>query len=63
MDRVRRISMEILARYRNLFTDDFEKNKLILSKVAIINSKQLRNELAGYITSVIRREKAEAEKS
>ncbi|MEM1525229.1 MAG: hypothetical protein QW372_04880 [Nitrososphaerales archaeon] len=57
MDRVRRISMEILARYRDLFTDDFEKNKIILSKVAIVKSKQLRNELAGYITAVIKKEK------
>lgn len=61
MDRVRRISMEILARYRDLFTDDFEKNKIILSKVAIVKSKQLRNELAGYITAAIKKEKSGVE--
>lgn len=56
MDRVRRISMEILGKYRNLFTDNFDKNKTILGQVAVIRSKQLRNEIAGYITDLVKKE-------
>ncbi|MCP8313760.1 MAG: hypothetical protein H3Z53_05240, partial [archaeon] len=39
MDRVKRISMQILDKYRDLLTDDFDKNKAILSQVATIRSK------------------------
>ena len=55
MDRVKRISIQILDKYRNLFTDDFDKNKAILSQVALIRSKQLRNEIAGYITDFFKK--------
>ena len=50
MNRIKRISMQLLERYTDMFTDDFEKNKGILNKVAVIRSKGLRNEVAGYIT-------------
>ncbi|MCP8312839.1 MAG: 30S ribosomal protein S17e [archaeon] len=55
MDRVKRISMQILDKYRDLLTDDFDKNKAILSQVATIRSKQLRNKIAGYITDFIKK--------
>ncbi|MCP8308424.1 MAG: 30S ribosomal protein S17e [archaeon] len=55
MDRIKRISIQILDKYRNLFTDDFDKNKAILSQVAVIRSKQLRNEIAGYITDFLKK--------
>jgi len=42
--------MQLLERYGDMFTDDFEKNKEVLNKVAVIRSKGLRNEVAGYIT-------------
>lgn len=50
MDRVKRLSLLMLEKHGNLFTTDFEKNKEILSQVAVIRSKELRNEIAGYIT-------------
>lgn len=54
MNRIRRISDEILVKHPDLFTDDFEKNKQLLSSVAVIKYKGLRNEIAGYITAIIR---------
>jgi small subunit ribosomal protein S17e len=45
----------LLEKHGNLFTTDFEKNKEILSQVAIIRSKELRNEIAGYITRLVSR--------
>lgn len=53
--------MAILEKYQNYFSTDFEENKHRLSKVAIIRSKQLRNEIAGYITAYMRK-MAEEEK-
>ena len=54
MDRVRRIAEQILEKHPDLFTTDFEKNKELLTEVAIIRTKSLRNEIAGYITVVMR---------
>jgi small subunit ribosomal protein S17e len=39
-----------------MFSNDFDKNKEVLEKVAIIRSKGLRNEVAGYITGYMRSE-------
>ena len=56
MDRIKRISREILHDYKDDFGVDFPENKKILNKISIIRSKQLKNELAGYITKIIKRE-------
>jgi len=48
--------MEILAAHKEKFGTDFAQNKKVLDSVAIIRSKELKNELAGYITSYIKRE-------
>ena len=56
MNRIRRISTELLAAYPKEFGTDFHDNKKILDEVAIIRSKGLKNEIAGYITSYLRRE-------
>ncbi len=47
---IKRSAIEILKKYPNLFTDDFEHNKEALNKVAEIETKSLRNKVAGYIT-------------
>ena len=54
MNKIKRISMQLLEMYGSMFGIDFDKNKEVLSKVAIIRSKGLRNEVAGYITGYMR---------
>ena len=61
VDRVRRLSILLLQKNGALFSSDFQKNKEALAKVATIKSKQLRNEVAGYITALLRREEGEEE--
>ncbi len=56
MDRIKRISREILKDYKDDFGVDFIENKKMLNKISIIRSKVLKNELAGYITKFIKRE-------
>jgi small subunit ribosomal protein S17e len=51
MNRIKRISNEILERYPENFGTDFDENKAILKKIAVVRSKLLRNRIAGYITS------------
>jgi small subunit ribosomal protein S17e len=59
MNRIKRISTELLERYPDKFGLDFNANKSFISEVAIIRSKVLRNELAGYITAHLRKQAAQ----
>jgi small subunit ribosomal protein S17e len=54
VDRIKRISMEILENHNKEFGVDFAENKKTLDKISIIRSKELKNELAGYITKYIK---------
>jgi small subunit ribosomal protein S17e len=56
MNRIKRISMQLLEKYPDKFGLDFNINKRVISEVAIIRSKMLRNELAGYITAHLRKQ-------
>ena len=47
---IKRKTKEIMAEHEDKLTEDFEKNKEIVSKVAHIPSKKMRNVIAGYAT-------------
>ena len=51
---IKRITYEILEEHRNKFKEDFENNKKILDEVAEIQSKKIRNAIAGYITRIVK---------
>jgi len=58
------MSIEVLKDNRDMFGDNFDKNKEALNKISTITSKILKNELAGYITKFIKNElRNEAEKT
>jgi Ribosomal protein S17E len=50
---VKRVARELLEKYPDLFKRDFNYNKQIVSKLTIISSKKLRNQIAGYITHLL----------
>lgn len=54
MNRIKRISMQLMGKYGDMFSVDFDNNKDVISKVAVVRSKGLRNEVAGYITGYMR---------
>ena len=56
MDRIKRLSKEILQQYKSKFGTDFKENKKTLEEISIVRSKELKNELAGFITKFIKRE-------
>ena len=56
MDRVRRISEDLLKRHPEAFSVDFEKNKTALEELAVVSSKQLRNHIAGYIAKQLKQQ-------
>ncbi|MFM8659665.1 MAG: hypothetical protein ACKOCQ_07020 [Candidatus Nitrosotenuis sp.] len=57
MDRIKRLSAQVLDQYKEKFTVDFADNKKLLDQLAVVRSKGLKNEMAGYITKLIKREK------
>ncbi len=56
VDRIKRLSNQVLEKYHDKFTTDFAENKKTLTQLAIVRSKGLKNEMAGYITKHIKRE-------
>ena len=56
MDRIKRISYEVLDKHKSKFGEDFADNKKSLDEVAIVRSKSLKNKVAGYITKFIKKE-------
>lgn len=56
MNRIKRLSYEVLDKHKSKFNENFADNKKQLDKIAIIRSKGLKNEIAGYITKFIKKE-------
>jgi len=56
MDRIKRLSFEVLDDHKSEFGENFADNKKALNQISIIRSKGLKNEVAGYITRFIKKE-------
>ena len=56
MDRIKRISFDVLDEHKSKFNVDFTDNKKALNQISIIRSKGLKNKVAGYITRFIKKE-------
>ena len=52
-DAVKKIAREMIKRYPDRFTTDFEENKKSLEPLLEIPSIRLRNRIAGYITRLV----------
>ena len=47
---MKNIARELLNKYPDKFTGDFENNKKFLESLKIIEDKTVRNKVAGYLT-------------
>jgi len=56
VDRIKRLSNEVLNEYSERFGTDFSTNKQTLNEITVIRSKGLKNEIAGYITKMLQRQ-------
>ena len=61
MAKLQKIVEEVLRRYPETFTMDFEHNKRELEKVAVISSKEARNKIAGYIVRYLKKKELSRE--
>jgi SSU ribosomal protein S17E len=57
---IKKIANLLLERYPEAFTADFEHNKEAVVRVTNVESKDVRNRIAGYVTRRVRVQAAEA---
>ncbi len=51
---IKNISNELINKYPDVFTIDFDENKKLLDKYLDIDSKHLRNRISGYIVNLLK---------
>jgi small subunit ribosomal protein S17e len=56
VDRIKRLSILVLEKHKDKFTTNFAENKKTLDQLVVVRSKGLKNEVAGYITKLLKRE-------
>lgn len=50
---VKRLSRELVERYSDSFTTDFDQNKEVVDELLTNTTKRLRNRIAGYVTRLM----------
>lgn len=63
MHRVRRIATDLMNKYPDRFGTNFEQNKKTIVELAIVRSKELRNQVAGYIASHLNKQSKSSEQN
>ena len=51
---IKNVSKELMSKYPDVFTTDFEENKKLLDKYLEIDSKHLRNRISGYLVNILK---------
>ncbi len=51
---IKNVSKELMSKYPDVFTTDFEENKRLLDKYLEIDSKHLRNRISGYLVTILK---------
>ncbi|MHC1629593.1 MAG: 30S ribosomal protein S17e [Methanoculleaceae archaeon] len=54
---IKNFANELLNVYGDRFSTDFSGNKQVVDEVADVDSKRVRNRVAGYITAKVNRRK------
>merc|ERR1712235_111464 len=55
---VKKASRRIIEKYYMMLTLDFHTNKRVIEEIAITPTKRLRNQIAGFITHLMKRIRA-----
>ena len=53
---IKRVAIELIEKYPDRFTDDFEHNKSIVAELTDVSSLVMRNRITGYATRYRKRE-------
>jgi small subunit ribosomal protein S17e len=64
---IKNAARSLMQLYPDTFTDDFESNKRLVEQLTDIETKKVRNRVAGYLVRLVRirlaREESEAEEA
>ena len=52
---IKRAGEDLIEKYEDRLTTDFETNKKVVDEVAIISTKRLRNRVTGYVTKKMKK--------
>lgn len=52
-ERVKKVAKELMRRYPDKFTTDFQSNKKLVESLTKLSSTKLRNRIAGYVTRLV----------
>jgi small subunit ribosomal protein S17e len=51
---IKNAAKNLLALYQDTFTDDFETNKRLVEQFTDVESKKVRNRIAGYLVGLVK---------
>lgn len=51
-DHIKRVAKELIRRYPNRFSGNFDENKRLVSQLVLGATSKVRNQIAGYITRI-----------
>ena len=51
---IKRVTLQLMKEYGDQFKEDFNENKLLVSKFTDVKSKKQRNVIAGYATRLVK---------
>ncbi|MHA1190728.1 MAG: 30S ribosomal protein S17e [Promethearchaeota archaeon] len=51
---IKKVSKELINKYPDVFSTDFDTNKRLLDKYIEVDSKHLRNRISGYIVNLLK---------
>jgi len=54
---IKRAARELIKRYPDKFSTDFRQNCLALDELLNLNTKSLRNRIAGYLSNLLKQKK------
>ncbi|MDG6221062.1 MAG: 30S ribosomal protein S17e [Candidatus Thermoplasmatota archaeon] len=52
---IKRVAIELVQRYPEDFNGDFQHNKEMVNELSDVESKEMRNKIAGYATTYKKR--------
>jgi small subunit ribosomal protein S17e len=52
---IKRVAFRLLKTYPQLFSQDFQHNKIMVGRVTDVQHKAMRNRIAGYVTTLRKR--------
>jgi len=47
---IKRVTHELISRFPGKFSSSYEENKKVIGELIIVDSKKIKNTIAGYLT-------------